>query len=111
MGFLPRRITAPCAVWMILNALPVCARDFPLVEAAKRRDAAAVTQLISGHADVNVRQPAGATALHWAAHWDDVALADQLLRAGAVVDAADDYGTTALVLACTNGSAQMIARL
>ena len=38
------------------------------------------------------RAPDGATALLWAAHWDDLATATRLLRAGAHVNAADDHG-------------------
>ena len=40
--------------------------------------------------DVNARQADGATALHWAAHWDDLQVADALIRAGARVNAAND---------------------
>ena len=53
----------------------------------------------------------GATALHWAAHWDDAAIADVLIAAGATVDAADDHGVTPLALACLNGSTTMVERL
>ena len=61
--------------------------------------------------DVNVSQADGATALMWAAHWDDLRTADLLIRAGANVNAANDLGVTALSLACTNGSAVMVERL
>jgi ankyrin repeat protein len=58
--------------------------------------------------NVNVPQSDGATALHWAVHWDDVALADLLIRAGASVSAANDLGVTSLALACGNGNPQMV---
>jgi ankyrin repeat protein len=45
--------------------------DHRLLDAAKRRDQAAVRSLLQASMDVNVRQPDGATALPWAAHWDD----------------------------------------
>ena len=63
--------------------------------------------LLRQHVDPNVRQPDGASALHWAAHWDDLDLADLLIGAGADVNAADRDGMTPLVEACTNGSASM----
>ena len=51
------------------------------------------------------RRPDGTTALHWAARWDDLEMADLLIRAGANVKAANRFGATPLSLACMNGSA------
>ena len=62
-------------------------------------------------ADVNGSQPDGATALAWAAHWDDVVLADLLLAAGANPNAANALGVTPLMLAAVNGSDRMTERL
>ncbi len=56
--------------------------------------------LLAQHVDVNATQGDGATALHWAAHFDDLSMADSLIRAGARVGAADDTGVTPLYLAC-----------
>ena len=81
-----------------------------LVEAVKNRDAQAVSALLT-EVDVNTRAPDGATALLWAAQWDDLQTADLLIRAGAQVDAANDYGATPLSLAATNGSTAMVERL
>jgi ankyrin repeat protein len=53
----------------------------------------------------------GSTPLHWAAYRDDLAKADQLLRAGADVNAANDLGVTPLWAASLNGSLQMVDRL
>ena len=82
--------------------------DLRLVEAVERRDARAIESLLKDRADVNAAQPDGATALHWAAHWDDRAVAERLVRAGAKADAANDLGVTPLALACENGSAAMV---
>ena len=85
--------------------------DRRLVDAARDRDAAAVAALLKQKADVNAPDPDGATALHWAAHWNEVETADRLLRAGANVNAANEYGATPLWLASVNGSTAMIDRL
>ena len=85
--------------------------DSRLADASKNRDQAAIRALLLEHADVNARQPDGATALHWAAHWDDMETAQLLIRAGAEVNAANDLGVTALSLACTNRNAAMAAAL
>lgn len=53
----------------------------------------------------------GTTALHRAAHRDDLAAVEQLLRSGEDVKTANRYGVTALSLACTNGNGKMVARL
>lgn len=82
--------------------------DQALVDAAKRQDWAAVQTLIKQGLDVNVVQPDGATALHWAAHWNDVATARALLTAGARANATNDLRVAPLTLACTNASASMV---
>jgi ankyrin repeat protein len=85
--------------------------DRRVVEAAKARDLPSIRTLIAAGADVTVPYGDGATALHWAAHWDDVEIADVLIAAGAPVNAADDHGVTPLALACLNGSDTMVTRL
>src|ERR1700687_1166405 len=87
------------------------AGDLRLVEAVKSRNAPAVRALLQQRADVNGAQPDGATALHWAAYWDDLATADLLIRARANVNAANELGATPLYLACVNRSAAMAESL
>ncbi len=84
------------------------AEDLRLVDAARRQDARAVRSLVEARVDVNVRQPDGATALHWASHWNDVATARLLIDAGAELDAANAHGVTALSLAAANASVEMV---
>jgi uncharacterized protein len=85
------------------------ATDAPLISALKERDFASARSLTSkSGVDVNATEGDGATALQWAAHWDQVDIAAQLLKAGAKVDAANAYGVTALSLACVNGSDRMV---
>lgn len=86
-------------------------KDLSLVDAAKAQDVAAVQALISQQSPVDVAQPDGATALHWAAHWDNLQIADLLIRAGADVNARNELGVAPLSLACINGSASMVDRL
>jgi ankyrin repeat protein len=85
--------------------------DARLADAVMNKDNAAARTLLSQKVDVNVAQPDGTTALHWAARWNDVATADLLIRAGANVKAANRFGLRPLALACSNGSAAMIERL
>ena len=76
------------------------------------RDTARLRGLLAGEElDVNAARADGATALLWAAHWDDGEAVDLLLGAGADVNAADDHGVTPLARACENASASMVERL
>jgi ankyrin repeat protein len=95
------------AVTQIAAAEP----DLRLVEAAKAGDRTAAAALFRQRIDVNVAEPDGTTALHWAVRQDDLPLTDQLIRAGADVTTANRYGVTALYLAAVNGSAAVIERL
>ena len=54
--------------------------DAPLVDAVRQGDADAARAALDGGADVDARQPDGATALHWAARLDRVDLAQVLLE-------------------------------
>ena len=91
--------------------LAASGNDLRLVDAVQHRQKAAVLSLLKQKIDVNTPQPDGATALAWAAHWDDLETADLLIRAGANANAANDYGVTPLSLACTNRSAAMVEKL
>ncbi len=92
-------------------ALLAAASDARLADAAKNKDQAAVRALLRQKVDVNSPAADGATALHWAAHWDDLETVELLIRAGANVNAANRYGVTPLALASTNGNAAAIERL
>jgi ankyrin repeat protein len=99
------------ATILALSAGPLAAADLSVVDAARNRDVATVRVLLTRHVDVNKPQGDGATALHWAAHWDDVPLAEMLIRAGAHAAAADEHGVTPLALACLNASTSMVKLL
>lgn len=70
-----------------------------------------VHSLVAADVDVNQTQGDGATALHWAAHRNDLVAAILLIDAGADVNAVNELGASALWLAAINGDATMVARL
>jgi ankyrin repeat protein len=85
--------------------------DLRLVDAARVQDAAAVQTLVNQQLPVDIAQPDGATALHWAAHWNNLQIADLLIHAGADVNVTNELGVAPLSLACISGSAEMVERL
>ena len=82
-----------------------------VTDAVRDGDRAGALALLKQHADVNIAEPDGTTALDWAVRQDDGELVDRLIKAGANVKAANRYGVTPLYLACVNGSAPVIAKL
>jgi ankyrin repeat protein len=86
-------------------------RDIRLADAAERQDWQSVRTLLKAKVDVNAPQGDGATALHWAAHADNLDIVDLLLRSGASANAANDHGVTPLSLACENANAAVAERL
>ena len=88
------------------------APDRRLVDAVRQRDFDTARELLAGgDEDVNAPQGDGATAVAWAAHWDERDLASSLLAAGADVGAANDLGMTPLMLAADNGRLPMVELL
>ncbi len=83
----------------------------PIVDAVKDGKIESVRTLLAKRADPNAAETDGTTALHWAAHLDNLTAAELLLKSGASAGAANRYGVTPLWLACINGSAAMIERL
>ena len=110
------RVNAVSLVWSCLVvslSVPALAQDpdLRLVNAVRHDDREAVRALLQEQVDVNLPQPDGATALHWAAYLDDLETADLLLGAGATADATNELGVTPLYLACENGSAALVRKL
>lgn len=85
--------------------------DLRLVDAASQQDWQTVRTLLKASVDVNTPQADGATALLWAAHWNEFDITDLLIAAHANINAANDHGVTPLALACENASAGMVDKL
>jgi uncharacterized protein len=105
-----------CMVVAGLVSLPLAAGaaengTSDLASAVKAGDHAAVQSLVDSHANVNVPDADGTTALMWAAYGNDVETADLLLHAGADVKAANEYGATALYAAAGSADAAMTEKL
>jgi ankyrin repeat protein len=103
-------------LWSLMLVLWVggsaaAAPDVRLANAIERGDRETARALLGERVDVNTAQPDGATALHWATHWNDVELVDLLIQAGARVSAVNELGVPPLSLACTNGSPAIVQRL
>src|SRR5262245_13077610 len=82
-----------------------------IANAAKEGDRATLRSLLDGHANVNVAEADGTTALIWAAYRHDAEMVDLLLHAGADVKAANEYGATALYAAAASTDAAVIEKL
>jgi len=101
---------AACWLPLVLISGVAVATDLRLADAAKNQDRDAVRALLQQHADVNASQGDGATALHWAAYWDDAVMADMLLRARANVNAANELGVTPLALASSGAMVDQLLK-
>ena len=98
--------------FLLVTDLVASGGDFQLVDAVEKKQSKdVVDSLLAQNVDVNASQLDGTTALHWAAHHNDLKMAKLLIEAGANVNVANDYGVTPLSLACTNGSSGMIRGL
>ena len=84
-----------------------------LIDAVIDGDHATLERLLLQGCDVDARDTAGWTALHFAAQRQDASLIGRLLAAGASVDAPDGYGNTPLFRAvfCYRGDPSAIAAL
>src|SRR5215471_9674547 len=106
-----RRIIAVGVALALFSVASYAAVKADVAEAAMRGDKTAVRTLITQHADVNVPQADGATALHWAVFHSDKEMTDMLIRAGANAKVANREGVTPLWLASINGDAPIMAAL
>ena len=96
---------------LLATAVSGLAADESLVGLAQRQQFDQAIALVDAGADVNRPSADGTTALHWAAYYGDLALAQRLLRAEADPDVRNDYGSTPLGEAATKGDLDMIELL
>jgi ankyrin repeat protein len=107
----PRFLRA--AALLLLGSLTAAAINSGdrLLDAARSDDAGSVARLIREGADVNAREPDGATALSWAAMRSNVAAAELLLKAGANPNLTNDIGISPLSVSVANGCPALVALL
>src|SRR5262245_45246836 len=109
-----RRWNSPWLGTLLLLLVGVVAIASPAAEiadAARSRNTEALRALVSKRVDVNAAQADGTTALHWAAHWNDLESVSLLLKAGANAKVVNRYGASPLSEAVTAGSPAMIQAL
>jgi len=108
-----RRCAVAALVVTVLATAPGAAADHDrrLVDAVRNQDPSQVRTLLGLHVNVNAASDEGSTPLLWAAHWNDVAIAELLVRAGADPNLANEFSMTPLSRACTNGSAPLVELL
>jgi len=100
--------------FLLLLATTACARERPpaaslppLLDAARRADAAALRSLLARGGAVDERDRQGRTALHWAATAGSAEAARLLLERGADVDARSGPSMTPLHWAAAKGRAEL----
>lgn len=96
---------------LAMATLTAQSRDAALVAAVKNRNMTAARALLARRLNVNTPDVEGMTALHWAAHWDDLETVKLLLSAGAKAEASNRYGVTPLHEASTVGNVAMVEAL
>jgi len=106
-GLLSSSILAGAA----LAADTVNQSNVPLVTAAKAGDRAAVRSLLNGIPEKVIAGPEGTAALVWATSRNDLEVTDMLLRAGANVKGANEFGATPLYAAAAEAGLPMAQKL
>src|SRR5215467_14373351 len=95
------RVILTFGLFLMLLLPGLAAATSDLADAVMKQDTEAVRSMLQRKMDINAAQADGTTALHWAAQWDDTALAELLIGNGANVRAANRDGATPMTLACT----------
>lgn len=85
--------------------------DQRLVQGAARGDIAAVRLLLRERVEINGADADGSTALHHAVWADDLAMTDELLKAGANVAATNVFRIAPIYIAAENGNTAIARRL
>jgi uncharacterized protein len=96
---------------MLHIVLALVLASVPLVDAIKAGNKSAALALLQQKVNVNLAEADGTTALHWAVEQEDFDLVDRLIKAGAKVNAQNDYGATPMSEAALSGNAKIMERL
>jgi ankyrin repeat protein len=104
------------AMWLCAGAIALAGRDVMaggvrLIDAVRSGSVESVSALLKQKTDVNAAEADGTTALHWAAHADNLPVTRLLLRAGANVNAVNRYGVSPLRLAVESGNVALAEAL
>src|SRR6516162_11361940 len=92
-------------------ALAADTTKVPLATAAKHGDREAVRSLLNGIPQKVIAGPEGSAALVWAVSRNDPEMVDLLVRAGADVKGANDFGATPLYAAAANPDSALVKKL
>ena len=97
-------------VFLCVAAMPAVAdaAGSEAADAVQRKDTPALRALVTKKVNVNTPQADGTTALHWAAHYNDVETVRLLLRAGANPGVTNRFGASPLSEAALSGNAELI---
>src|SRR5262245_53358864 len=94
----------------MIASVAFAAGDMSLATAAKEGDRAAVQSVLKGLSKQQVASQ-GTAALVWAATHNDKEMVDLLLKAGANVKAANEFGATAIYAAAEHSDPSMVEKL
>jgi ankyrin repeat protein len=94
---------------LLVRALPAGAES--LVDAVRAQHREAALALLHAHSDPNEHMADHTSALAWAVHYGDADLVRRLIKAGASVLAANDYGATPMSEAAELADARIIGLL
>ena len=89
-----RRALSIALVLAIACSTALAAGPADLIDAVQAGNATAAIKLLDQKVNVNGTTSDGTTALHWAVHNADVDMVERLIRAGANVNAKNEFGTT-----------------
>ena len=91
-----KTITRVLVLGVLIGAMPAFAgaAGSEAADAAQRKDLAALRAMLNKRVNVNAPQADGTTALHWAAHYNDVEAVQLLLKAGANPSTTNRFGAS-----------------
>jgi ankyrin repeat protein len=105
------RLHSLASITSLLLALATPALGSDIADAAQQQNIGRLRELIAAGVNVNEPRNDGATALLWAAQWDDLDMAAALVDAGADPALGNRTGASPLQLAAINGSSEMLGLL